>query len=77
MPAMPKPLSSAALPDWTDAQVLEALRNNANHVVYAYNDLIAELDRRAARKQARESRILSVVSVLIAVAAIIVAALKH
>jgi hypothetical protein len=41
-----------------------------------YHDLLRELERRAAERQALWSRVLSVVSVVIAVAAIVVSALR-
>jgi hypothetical protein len=48
----------------------------AEHVQYSYNDYLSELDRRAANRQARASFVLSVVSVGIAVAAVLVAAFR-
>jgi hypothetical protein len=43
----------------------------------SYSDILQELDRRAANRQARNAFTLSVVATLIAVAAVIVAMLKH
>jgi hypothetical protein len=70
------PTVGKALPDYTETEIGDMLRQSSEHVVYYYADLIAELDRRAANRQARQSRILSFVSLAIAVAAIIVSALK-
>lgn len=61
---------------WSDDEIEAAIEAGSEHVSYYYNDLVAELDRRAAARQARASQILSVVAVVIAVAATIVTALK-
>lgn len=68
---MPKPLT-----DLSDAELVTMLRRESEHVMYSYNAIIAELDRRAANRQARESRILSIVSVVIAVVALVLSALR-
>jgi hypothetical protein len=62
--------------DLSERQIREIATANAEFVVYSYNDYMAELDRRAANRQARASVLLSVVSVSIAVAAVLVAALR-
>ena len=49
---------------------------SAEHVTSFCNNLVAELDRRSAARQARVSLTLSVVAVVIAVAATVVTALK-
>lgn len=62
--------------DWTDDEVKAAIRAEAEHVRYSYNAMVAELDRRATNRQARETRILSVVSIVIAVVALVISALR-
>jgi len=64
------------LTDYTDDELRTLLRQHAEHVVYSYNGIVDEMDRRAANRQARASLVLSVVGLAIAVAAIIVAAVK-
>ena len=51
-------------------------RDKGTGIDPAYNDLLRELERRAANRQARESRILSLVSPGIALVALGVTALK-
>lgn len=67
---------SAPLTEQSENEIKAQLRANAEHVQFAYNDFVAELDRRAANRQARAASILSIVSVAIAVAALIVVAAK-
>lgn len=62
--------------DWSDDELRASIRAKGERIDPAYNDLLRELERRAAERQARWSRVLSVVSVLIAVAAIVVSALR-
>jgi hypothetical protein len=64
------------LPDLTDDELRSELRQSAEHVSYAYNDLMAEIDRRAARRQATASFFLGVVSIVIAVVAVLVAVFR-
>jgi hypothetical protein len=61
--------------DYSDDELRDKLRG-MEHISFAYNDVVAEMDRRASNRQSRASLILSVVSVVIAVAAIIVSALR-
>jgi hypothetical protein len=68
---MPGPLI-----DWSDDELKTGIRNSAEHVTYYYVDFLRELERRGAERQARDSRILSLVSLAIAVAALVVTALK-
>jgi hypothetical protein len=64
------------LPDFSDDELRDALRSSAEHVGYAYNDIMTELDRRAARRQANAQFLLSIVSIVIAVVALVVAVLR-
>ena len=64
---------SGPLIDWSDEDVRAGIRTSSVHTSYAYNDYLRELERRAAERQARDSRILSIVSVAIA---LVVSALR-
>jgi hypothetical protein len=67
---------SGPLIDWSDDDLRAGIRTTSVHVTYAYNDYVRELERRVAVRQARDSRLLSVVSVVIAVVALVVSALR-
>lgn len=58
------------------AELEELLEQKAEHVEHSYNSVLAELDRRAARKLTEASLILSVVGVAIAVGAFILSVLR-
>jgi hypothetical protein len=60
----------------SDAELREALDQEAQHVVYSYNGVVAELDRRSRNRQALASLVLSVVGVVIAVIALVVTAIR-
>lgn len=62
--------------DLSDDEVRERLRAASVDTAFGYHDLVAELDRRARWRQARASFALAIVSVLIAVGAVLVAALR-
>lgn len=63
--------------DWTDEELKVGIRTEAKRVgMLGYNDCLRELERRGTERQARWSRALSVAGRLIAVAAIVVTALK-
>lgn len=62
--------------DWSDDDIRQGIRGKGQHIDYAYNDYLRELERRSADRQARASRILTVVSIIIAVVALVVTALK-
>ena len=62
--------------DLTDHELRRALDAKAREVVYSYNGVVAEMDRRAARRQATASFVLSALGLVIAVAALVVTALK-
>lgn len=64
------------LVDWSDDELREGIRLKGEHVDYAYNDFLREIERRSADRQARASRILTIVSVGIAVVALLVSALR-
>ena len=64
------------LPDLSDAELRSALASEAEHVSYSYTAIIAEMNRRAALGQADASFRLSLVSIAIAIAAVVIAALK-
>ena len=70
------PRDRPALIDWTDEQVRERLRETAQHVGYAYEDYVRELDRRASRRLASAQLTLTVVSIAIALGAVLVTMLK-
>ena len=67
---------SVPLIDLTDDEVRDRLRAVSTQTVFTYDDLLAELDRRARWREARASFALSVVSVAIAVGAVLVAVLR-
>jgi hypothetical protein len=69
-------ISAEALFDMDDEKLKTIIRGNAPHIAISQNDMFNELDRRASRRQARASFVLSVASTLIALAALIVTALK-
>ena len=71
-----KPPASPALVDWTEDQLLDAARSLAVRVDPSYAAVMAELDRRAANRQARLSLVLSAVGLAIALVAVLVTALK-
>jgi hypothetical protein len=60
--------------DLSDKELRAQIRTESARVTISYKALIGELDRRAQSRQARGSFILSVVSMAIAVVAVIVAA---
>jgi len=68
---VPKPLVDA-----TDEELRDELRRQADRSDWSYNAVVHELDRRAASRQARASFFLSVVSVVIAVAAFVLSVLR-
>ena len=59
--------------EFSDRELREAIGRTAEHVVYSYDAYMAELDRRAANRQARASFVLSVVGLVVAIAAVLVA----
>jgi hypothetical protein len=67
---------SRPLTDLSDAELRQALHDQAAHVIYSYNAVVAEMDRRSRDRQARASFILAAVGLVIALAAIVVTALK-
>jgi hypothetical protein len=64
------------LPDLTDAELREALVTHSQNVYHSYDSIMAEMDRRAARRQATAQFVLSVVAIVIAVIALVVSALR-
>lgn len=72
-------MGSAARPpliDLSDDEVRARLRIASTQTEFGYDDLLAELDRRARWRQARASFALSAVSAVIAVGAVLVALLR-
>jgi hypothetical protein len=69
-------ITADAIFDIDDEKLKAIIRGNALHMPISQNDMLNELDRRASRRQARASFVLSFVSTLIALAALIVTALK-
>lgn len=61
---------SKPLLDYTESEIRAELTLTASHVQYAYNDLLAELNRRAALRQGRVAIITSVVSAGVALLAL-------
>ena len=62
--------------DVPEAQLKDWARLTAKSHAWGYDDIVRELDRRASNRQARYARLLSIVAVVIALAALIVTALK-
>lgn len=60
----------------SDAELREALDQQAGNVDYSYNGVVAEMDRRSRNRQALASFVLSVVGVVIAVVALVVTAIR-
>lgn len=60
----------------SDDELARALEQTATNVVPSYNDLVAEVDRRIARRQTQASLMLSVVSLAIAAGAFLLAMLR-
>lgn len=69
-------ISPEAIFDMDDEKLKAIIRGNAPVTAISQNDMLNELDRRAARRQARASFALSAVGLLIALAALVVTALK-
>lgn len=69
-------ITGEAIFDVSEEKLKEIIRANAKSVGFTNQEMIRELERRASDRQARASNLLSVVSVAIAVAAVIVAAVK-
>ena len=69
-------ISADALFDIDEKKLKAIIRANAPALGMSQNDMLNELDRRASRRQAWASFVLSVVSTLIALAALLVTALK-
>jgi len=67
---------NASLPDLTEGELRELLRSQAQTVVYSYNAVMDELDRRSARRQATAQLVISVVSIVIAVVALVASVLR-
>lgn len=65
-------LSQKAVFDHTDDELRQFYRVNAPVFAISQNDILAELDRRASRRQARASFFLSWVGLVIALAALVV-----
>ena len=62
--------------DFNDDELREMIRKKADVVVYSYNDMQGELDRRSARRVANAQIALIVVGSFIAIAAMVVTAVK-
>ena len=72
----PAALDGPALIDLSDDEVREHIRAAGRQANLGYADFVAELDRRARWRQARAAFALSIVSVSIAVLAVLVALLR-
>lgn len=59
------------LTDLSDEELRLALDRKASNVVPSYNDIVAEMDRRQIRDDARRDRLITMVSVSIAAVAAI------
>jgi len=66
-------MPSRALVDLTEDELKDALRAQAEHVIYSYSDLLHELDRRATLRLARASLVLAAAAVVIAIVALALA----
>lgn len=60
----------------SDDELSAKLEQTSVNVVPSYNDLVAEIDRRIARRQTQASLMLSVVSLAIAAGAFLLAMLR-
>lgn len=60
--------------DLPESELKAMLRNDAEHVMHSYNGIVAEIDRRAANRATGASLSISLLSLAISVAALIVAA---
>lgn len=60
---------------YTDDELEEALTTYSDHVVWSYNGVLHEIERRAARRDRRIAIATSIASVLVAAAALIVSAI--
>ena len=70
-------ISATAMFDMDEKQLKAIYQANAPSIAISQNDILGELDRRASRWQARASFVLSLVGLGIAIAALIVTALKQ
>ena len=68
-------MPSRALVDLSEAELEDALRAQAEHVIYSYTDLLHELDRRATLRLARVAILLSAIGMVVAVIALVLVAL--
>jgi hypothetical protein len=57
-------ISADAIFDMDDAKLKAIIRGNAPHIAISQDDMLNELDRRASRRQARASYVLSLASTL-------------
>ncbi|MGZ6294657.1 MAG: hypothetical protein ACXWPO_07570 [Candidatus Limnocylindrales bacterium] len=64
-----------SLIDYTDDELRAGIRRSAS-TAWTYQEMLSELDRRASRRAARASFALGLVSLLIALSAIIVTAIR-
>ena len=67
---------SKPLFDMSDADVREAPLRTAEHVVYSYNDYLAELDRRSNRRMTLAIAVATTVYAVLTAVLIAVTALK-
>ena len=69
-------MPSRALVDLTEDELKDALRKQAEHVIYSYGDLLHELDRRATLGLMRATLVLAASGLAIAVIALLVVLLR-
>jgi hypothetical protein len=65
-----------SLIDYTDDELRAGIRRSAGTTAWTYQEMLSELDRRASRRAARASFALGLVSLVIALSAIIVTAIR-
>ena len=69
-------MPSRALIDLSEDELKDALRKQAEHVIYSYTDLLHELDRRATLRLAQATLVLAGCGVGLALLALVVALLR-
>lgn len=62
--------------EYSDAELRIGIRQSSEHVIYHYNDLVAELDRRTLRRQGTIGIWTAIVSAAVATIAVAIAALS-
>lgn len=69
-------MPSRALVDLSESELRDALRKQAEHVIYSYSDLLHELDRRATLRLTRAALVLAATGVGIGLLALGIALMR-